>query len=189
MACRPDQDKFLYYYKVGKTIYNKVEYNVGFFDEYFDVETICEVYKSCTKVPEIAESTSNSYGFLQFFSDNGIPSSHMVMNLTFSSDPVGDFVPLKFEVIQCNNTNGSFFDFNYTPNCSCTYCNDACGVSNITVVFPSFFNGFSFVTIVITYLILLVVGIVYFFIIKVYYRKAKSNDYVEVNKQEEVIKT
>ena len=153
--CSPIQAEFIQPLDYKDVIVNKVTYNVLEMNWYFNPDTACQIFDSCRKVPEVAEVSSSAVGFLQFLADNSIVDGRTLFNMIYTQIPIKQFKPLTYEIAKCNNDSGTIFNFTNITSCPCSFCQDSCSSSNITIVFPSFFYGFSFSICIIAYSVLI----------------------------------
>lgn len=142
---------------------------------------------SCRKVPEVAEMSSSAMGFLQFMADNSI-SEGTLFNLIYTPTPIKKYKPLIFEIPKCNNDSGTLFNYTNIKACSCTFCEDSCSLRNITVEFPSFFNGFSFSVCIIVYSILIFSTLLIYIPKKIFSSRNKSKKNEEQFKDQQEIR-
>ncbi len=119
--CSPRQSEFLkplnlIKMKVGKKILDVLEA-----DLHVSLNTTCNLYKSCSKIPEVTMMSSSAMGFLQFQGNNAVENGQMLINMVFHDEERGGFKPLSYNVHGCGEKveNGTVEGFKNVSTCAC----------------------------------------------------------------------
>ena len=173
-TCNPKQSEFMEVLDYKNVIIKKITYQVLEMNWYLNPESVCELYQSCNKVPEVSEMSSNAMGFLQFLCDNAVAQGHTLINIEYTTVPIHNFNPLNFEIAKCNNDSNIIFNYTNLHKCYCSYCADSCNQTNITIEFPPFFSGFSSLFVIAIYCILAIFSFS-IYLLKKLFSRSKTN--------------
>ncbi len=119
-TCSPNQSEFL---KAGEQIKVKVgqKYlDVLEVDFHVSLNATCNIYSSCSKIPEVAMMSSSAMGFVTFQCDHAVDRGNVQIKTMYHDDIQGGFKPVSFEVHKCNkDINGTLDGYKNVTTCPC----------------------------------------------------------------------
>ena len=120
-ACNPNQSDFTTAGDYTKVKIGPKEYAALLMDFHISLNTTCNLYASCSKIPEISMMASSAMGFLQFQGDHSVERGNTIINMVFHDEVKGQFKPLSFNVNPCSTKveNGTLDGYKNVSTCPC----------------------------------------------------------------------
>lgn len=167
-TCNPKQSEFLRplnYIKVMQRGKLLDALNVTFA---LSPDSVCELFRSCNKVPETMMMASNGQGFIQFQGDQAVDRGGVKMNLLFTDKEKDGLKPLVFDVHPCNSSfpNNTVKGYTNLTKCACSYCAKSCGFRSQAYVAPPYFEGFNWLLVLVVYLVISAIVVVMYFVFR-----------------------
>lgn len=119
-TCNPNQADFVQAKDQVKVTISKVEYDALEIDLHMSLNTSCNIYTSCHKIPEITQMSASAMGFMQFQGDHAVEHGNTLINLVFHEDVRNGYKPLTYDVYPCSmQTNGTVHGYSNVTQCPC----------------------------------------------------------------------
>ena len=174
-TCNPNQSEFLRPHDYIKVLERSQWFDALNVTFAISASSVCELFRSCNKVPETMMMSSNGQGFIQFQGDRGVDRGGVKMNLVFTDEEKDGLKPLIFETHTCNKTfpNDTIKGFTNITKCACNFCSQSCGVKSQEFVATPYFEGFNWRLVLVVYLVMAIItGGGYY----IYKRMKQSNE-------------
>ena len=164
---------------------NGVSYQVLELNVSVGLNTACTVFGSCSKVPEAATISSNAQGFLQFQADSSLEKALVDLTFNFEGESKNGTLNLDFDALTCNSQpeNNEVWGYTNITKCQCKVCTESCNSAGMKVVFPTFFNGFNYKLVGISYGVIIVVGLLLFALSKCIENMRKKSTQTSVKEE------